>query len=67
VRSRRDATLGDPLETIGRRKQARLINAARHYLAVRRCEEREVRFDVVGIVYAPLLCIELVRSAFEVC
>jgi Holliday junction resolvase-like predicted endonuclease len=66
VRSRRDASLGDPLETVGARKQARLINAARHYLAVRRCEEREVRFDVVGIVYAPQLSIELVRGAFEV-
>ena len=65
VRSRRSSTYGNPLETIGGRKRGRLIHAARHYLAVRARSDREVRFDVVGIVYEPALSIDLVRGAFE--
>lgn len=66
VRSRRSAAFGDPLETVDRRKQARVIRGARHYLALRRCGERAVRFDVVGIVHEPSPTLRLVRGAFEV-
>jgi len=65
VRSLRTTDHGHPLETIGRRKQARIIRAARHYLAVRGGAEREVRFDVVSIVYEPELELRLIRGAFE--
>ncbi|MBK6849301.1 MAG: YraN family protein [Proteobacteria bacterium] len=71
VRSRRHAELGHPLETIGPRKQARLIRAARHYLARHDLAqgeqaERTVRFDVVSIVYEPEFELRLVQGAFEV-
>lgn len=65
VRSTESRAFGDPLETIGDAKQARIIRAARHYLATRRVDDRQVRFDVVGIVYQPRLEIQLVRGAFE--
>ena len=66
VRSRANAALGHPLETVGMAKQARLIRAARYYLATHRgCADRFTRFDVVGIVYRPRLDIRLVQGAFE--
>lgn len=65
VRSTRSRDFGDPLETIDPAKQARLVRAARHYLTLRRAHEREVRFDVVGVVYEPAPEIRLVRGAFE--
>jgi len=52
VRSRADARLGTPLETIGRRKRARVRRAATAWLVARGLWERvAVRFDVVGITY----------------
>ena len=65
VRSVASRTFGDPLETVVASKQARLIRAARHYIASHRVVDREIRFDVVGIVYQPRLEIALVRGAFE--
>jgi putative endonuclease len=65
VRSCASDAFGGPLSTVRTRKQQRIIRAARHYLTTRRCLDREVRFDVVGITYAPELRIELVRGAFE--
>ena len=66
VRSRRSAAYGDPLETVDRRKQARVIRGARHYLAARGASDRAVRFDVVGIVHEPSRTLRIVRGAFEV-
>jgi putative endonuclease len=65
VRSRRSDAFGDPLETIDRAKQRRIIRAARLFLASGRHGDREVRFDVVGIVYEPELRIRLIKGAFE--
>ena len=65
VRSVASRTFGDPLETVNTRKQARILHAARHYLATGGVSEREIRFDVIGIVHEPSLEIRLVRSAFE--
>lgn len=65
VRSVASRAFGDPLETVGRRKQERILRTARHYLAVNGMGEREVRFDVVGVVYDPTLEVTLVRGAFE--
>jgi putative endonuclease len=65
VRSCASAAFGGPLQTVRSRKQLRIIRAARHYLTIRRCADREARFDVVGITYEPELQIELVRGAFE--
>jgi putative endonuclease len=65
VRSRRDANLGHPVETIDPAKQRRLGRAALHYISRRDQEDRELRFDVVGIVYEPKLSVTLIRDAFE--
>lgn len=65
VRSRRSDAYGDPLETVDFVKQSRITHAARHYLAAQRKMDRQVRFDVVGIVYSPQTRTTLVRGAFE--
>lgn len=65
VRSRESDEHGDPLESIDHPKRSRIIHAARLYLAAHSLEEREVRFDVVGITYRPQRRIRLVRGAFE--
>jgi putative endonuclease len=48
VRLRRNHAFGGPLASVDRRKQSRILLAARHYLA-RRGDGRACRFDVVGI------------------
>lgn len=65
VRSTNSRAFGDPLETINAKKQARIIRTARYYLTVTGSHKRQVRFDVVGIVFEPELRIELIRGAFE--
>ncbi|MFH1132818.1 MAG: YraN family protein [Pseudomonadota bacterium] len=65
VRSRKSRDFGDPLETVDWKKRTRLIRATQHLLAVRGWEDRQMRFDVVGIVYQPKLEISLVRDAFD--
>ena len=53
VRSRADARAGSPLETINRRKRARVRRTATAWLIARDLWEKvAVRFDVVGITYA---------------
>ena len=65
VRSRRSASRGHPLETVDRRKQARIIRAAEHYLATQQAGDCAVRFDVVAILFEPELDVQLVQGAFE--
>ena len=49
VRRRRTGRLGDPLESIGPRKQARLVRTARVFLHARGLHEQPCRFDVVAL------------------
>lgn len=65
VRSRRSTLYGHPLETINRKKIKRLIMAANHLVLKRGWSDREIRFDIVAIVYQPQLTIDLVRGAFD--
>ena len=65
VRSAHSAYHGDPAETVDLKKQQRIIRAARAYLAKRKISERELRFDVVSIIYAPEPKVRLIRGAFE--
>ncbi len=52
VRSRADERAGSPIETINRRKRARVLRAATAWLVARGLWERvAVRFDVIGITY----------------
>lgn len=66
VRTRRRADFGHPVETVGLAKQRRIALAARQYLSCHGGEQREVRFDVVGIVLEPAVELRLVQGAFEV-
>jgi putative endonuclease len=61
VRYRRSDRCGDPLETVTRRKQSRIIAATRYYLAKHPCN-RALRFDVVAVSGAEL---NWVRNAFQ--
>jgi putative endonuclease len=65
-RTRTAVDFGRPLETIGLRKQQRIIRAAEHYLVARGVDlERAMRFDVVGVLYDDeSVTLELVRDAF---
>ncbi len=53
VRSRTGTELGHPLESVTPAKQARVIRAARLYLAEVPTPARAYRFDVVGITFDP--------------
>ena len=63
VRSTHDTLHGGPLATVSRRKQARLVRAARYYLASF-SEPPWVRFDVVGVTLRPFV-VELIADAFR--
>lgn len=70
VRSRNPGPVR-PFETVGLRKQRRLVAAARHYLAregISPVGARALRFDVIEVNASgpEVLSIELCRNAFEV-
>jgi putative endonuclease len=53
VRTRETSAFGGPEETVGPRKQRRVVLAARDYLVRRRGPPRGVRFDVIAVVDSP--------------
>jgi putative endonuclease len=53
VRTRESALFGSPEETVGFRKQRRVVLAAQDFLARRRGPPRAIRFDVVAVIDAP--------------
>ncbi len=50
VRTRAPGRFGDPEDTVWAAKQKRVVRAARDYLAKHDVRDRELRFDVIGIV-----------------
>ena len=62
VRYRRSSAFGTPAETVDRRKQARLLAAAGHYLLTH-AADRACRFDVVAVSGRDAR-IEWLRAAF---
>lgn len=63
VRTRAEDRLGDPLETIDRRKRTSILRAASAWLVAHDAwEQVPVRFDVVGIVDGEITWI---RDAFD--
>lgn len=66
VRSRRGTLAGTPLESVDGRKQAKVAQVARHFVAARGWHERDARFDVVGVQFdAEPPAVEHVQGAFE--
>ena len=63
VRLRRSKTFGGAAYSVDRRKQARIIATARHYLA--RTREAACRFDVVLLEAIEPPRIEWIRDAFS--
>lgn len=64
VKRRRDSSLGAPAEAVTRTKRARVVRAARRWLAAHPGRARAVRFDVVAIVDAPA-GVTWIKAAFD--
>ena len=67
VKTRSDDRFGAPLESVGPRKQKKMIKTALFFLARHRLYHRDARFDVVGISYQggePM--VEHIQNAFEI-
>jgi putative endonuclease len=67
VKTRTQPGFGSPLEAVDRRKQRQIQRAAQQYLSENRLNDRDARFDVVGVWWdnGRVRC-ELVKNAFEV-
>ncbi len=66
VKTRTGEGWGTPLEAVDRRKQRQVSRAAQYFLAQHRLQDREARFDVVGIWWdGGRIACELVKNAFE--
>ena len=66
VKTRTGHGFGSPLEAVEFRKQRKMIQAAQFFLAEKRLEQRDARFDVVGVSWPgrePV--VEHVENAFE--
>lgn len=64
VKRRRDAALGTPAEAVTRTKRARVVKAARRWLAAHPARSGSVRFDVVAI-RDDSSAVEWLRGAFD--
>lgn len=62
VRSRADGDHGHAAEMVGAKKRARVVRAAKVYLAIERPIEPELRFDVVAVTGGS---IEILRDAWR--
>jgi putative endonuclease len=64
VKRRRDGALGTPAEAVTRTKRARVVKAARRWLAAHPARAGSVRFDVVAI-RDDSPAVEWLRGAFD--
>lgn len=66
VKTRTGDGFGTPLEAVAFRKQQRMIRAAQFFLAEKNLQQRDARFDVVGVSWTgdePV--VEHIENAFE--
>jgi putative endonuclease len=66
VKTRTGDGFGTPLEAVEFRKQQRMIRAAQFFLAEKNLQQRDARFDVVGVSWPgrePV--VEHIENAFE--
>lgn len=65
VRFRKHSAYGTALESVDRKKQARIMASAAHYMSLKKLD-RPVRFDVIALSPGPQkLELEWVRDAFQ--
>lgn len=67
VKTRSDHSFGSPFEAVEARKQRKMIRAAQYFLHEKKLDQRDARFDVVGISWQggrPV--VEHIENAFEV-
>jgi len=66
VKTRAQPGFGTPFESVHRRKQRQIQRAAQQYIAENRLDDRDARFDVVGVWLenGGVKC-ELVKNAFD--
>jgi putative endonuclease len=64
VKRRRSDVLGAPAEAVTRTKRARVVQAARRWLAAHPSRARSVRFDVVAVVDEPA-SVTWIKAAFD--
>jgi len=66
VKTRRGAAIDSPYDAIDGRKQRRIARVAEYYLSARRLQDRDVRFDVVGVwPEGDQLVCDLLADAFD--
>lgn len=66
VKTLRRATFGAPQDAVGLPKQRQIARVADHYIGAQRLDDREVRFDVVGVCMdGPTPVCELIEDAFS--
>ena len=66
VKTRTGSGFGSPLEAVEFRKQRKMIQAAQFFLAEKGLQQRDARFDVVGVSWPgrePV--VEHIENAFE--
>ena len=66
VKTRTGDGFGSPFEAVEFRKQRKMIQAAQYFLAEKKLQQRDARFDVVGISWPgrdPM--VENIENAFE--
>ena len=66
VKTRTGHGFGSPFEAVEARKQQRMIRAAQFFLSQKRLDQRDARFDVVGVSWEgrePV--VEHIENAFE--
>lgn len=67
VRGRSSSRFGTPLESVDRRKQARVARLAMEYVARNRIADRRIRFDVVAVEWQDgRPTVNHLENAFEV-
>lgn len=53
VKTRSSGDHGEPWQAVDRVKQRRITRLATYFLTVHRLQDRPVRFDVIGVTWAP--------------
>ena len=66
VKTRTGSGFGSPLEAVEFRKQHKMIQTAQFFLTAKNLNQREARFDVVGVCWSGLEpSVQHIQNAFE--